>query len=994
VKVNAEAWTTLARLLDAALDMPPDERVRWLDDIPTEHDSLKPRLRQLLRHALTLEGSHFLEGIPSLEPGTSEESDAGGRPGEIVGPYRLVRLLAEGGMGAVWLAERVDGLMANRSYALKRPRRIWRRAGLVERMARERELLASLTHPHIARLYDAGLDASGHPYLALEYVEGEPIDEYCRSRRLDLRARLRLFLQVADAVSYAHAKLIVHRDLKPANILVGSDGQVKLLDFGIAKLLADAESDGTSLTELSGPPLTPDYASPEQIAGEPLGTASDVYSLGIVLFELLTGSRPYTLQRQPRSALVPAIQQIEPVAPSTASELPWRAALRGDLDTIVLKALKKAQDDRYPTVAAFADDLDRWLAALPIRARPDSVSYRLRRFVRRNALAVSASVAILAAVAVGGAVAVWQARVALTEKQRAEEVKSFIAGIFQDADPFAGQGRTVSAVDLLRRAKEEIDRIGESRPDLRVELLTIVGSSLVSLGDIDTSHAVARQAVDEGTSRLGADHAQTIQARLLLTDVYRYRGLVKEMREELARLMPTVRAAEDVRPVDLVRVLENQAHMAIDAAEYKDAQSTAKEAYDLATRVLGKRHARTAAVATVLAESHLYGAMPDQQRMDVIEPAYNLVLETYADRPRHPRVIYMRDVKARAFFTVGQIAHAIAEGEQALRDGIEVLGPSNLTVAQFANNLAGLQRISGDLKASIRHSNMAIEILDRHSERESYNYAGPRLTRGVTWLAARRADEARRDLSEAKNVLDKIYGPANWEALSAQLNGAMALAHLGRRAEAERALAPVYDQSPAVINKMWAQHVVGIVKRLGGEFAEALRAQEAAFALIPNDPKADWNRERVLHEIGLNQVELGQHRAALMTFERARALYASRPAAMHPDRAEVLVGRGRAHIELGDVTAALPLLQESDAFWRGFDEKNHSAGEAALWLGRSLVLAGQRREAGPVLLHAVEILSASPRGAALARLGCEWVSSVPRGAGAGPFPSLVAPCGR
>ena len=189
---NVEVWTTLARLLDEALDLPTSERAQWLDRIPAEHETLKPRLRQLLEHALTLDRSDFLEGLPSLDglAAPADETDAPGRPGEIVGPYRLVRLLAEGGMGSVWLAERTDGWLANRPVALKRPRRLWRRAGIVERMARERELLASLTHPNIARLYDAGVDASGQPYLALEYVEGEPIERYCRSRRLDLRARL------------------------------------------------------------------------------------------------------------------------------------------------------------------------------------------------------------------------------------------------------------------------------------------------------------------------------------------------------------------------------------------------------------------------------------------------------------------------------------------------------------------------------------------------------------------------------------------------------------------------------------------------------------------------------------------------------------------------------------------------------------------------------------------------------------------------------------
>ena len=962
--VNAEAWTTLARLLDSALDLPPHERSRWLDALPPAHDAIKPRVRQLLRHALSLEHSDFLDGVPAVDEGAPESAAAavpGAGAGGVVGPYRLIRELAEGGMGSVWLAERADGSMANRPVALKRPRWTGRRAGLAERMVREREFLATLTHSHIARLYDAGVDASGQPYLALEYVEGEPIDEYCGSRQLDLRARLQLFLQVADAVAYAHGKLIVHRDLKPNNILVSSDGQVKLLDFGIAKLLADDEADRTALTELSGPPLTPDYASPEQIAGERLGTASDVYSLGVVLYELLTGSRPYTLPRVARGALARAVVETDPARPSALAEFPWRASLAGDLDTIVLKALRKPQDERYATVSALAEDVERWKAGLPVRARPDSLAYRLRKFVGRNMLAVGASMAVLLAIVTGAAMALWQAKAALAEKQRAEEVKTFITAIFRDADPFGGHGGTLSAVELLERARTQIDRLGEGRPDLCVELLTLVGSSLVSLGEIDSSDIVARQAVDIAARQLSAAHPQTIQARLLLTDVHRHRGRVKEMRDELDRLLPTVRRAAGERPADLVRVLENQAHMAVDSAQYQEAQAFAREAFDISVRTFGQHHPQTAAVATILAESHLYGRMPDQQRMDVVEPAFRLVRETYAERPKHLRVIYMRDVLARAFFTVGQIGRAVAEGDQALRDGLEALGPNNQTVAQFANNLAGLQRLTGDLKASIEHSNMAIAILDRQSERESYNYAGPRLTRGVTFLAARRAGDAWRDLSEAREVLARIYGPSNWEVLSAQLNGAVALAHLGRSREAEQALAPVYERSPAVINMMWAQYIVGIVKRLQGDYSTALGAQQESFALIKIDPKADWNRERVLHEIGLDQVELGRYQDALASFERARTFYASRPAAMHPDRADALVGRGRAHLGLGEPARALPLLQEADTFWRGFDEGNRSAGEAALWLGRTYKLLGRGDEAAPALSRAARILGRLPR---------------------------------
>ena len=366
------------------------------------------------RGAADREERPYFETLPKFDADLADFPDApsgGDQPGDTIGTYRLLRELGSGGMGVVWLAERSDGLV-KRPVALKLPHQVWQRAGLAERMAREREILATLTHPNIARLYDAGLTAEHRPFLAIEYVEGHPIDTYCRDRRLDSGARVRLFVQVANAVAYAHAKLVVHRDLKPANILVDADGQVRLLDFGIAKLLDQHQARETALTELSGRPLTLDYASPEQIRGEPLTIGSDVYSLGVVLYELLSGARPYKLKRDSRGALEDAILEADPPLPSAVAEPGSRRSLRGDLDTIVLKALRKRPEERYATVHALVDDLERYLEGRPVLARSDGLWYRVRKFTARNAIAVGAAGAVLAAVVVGASVAAWQARVA------------------------------------------------------------------------------------------------------------------------------------------------------------------------------------------------------------------------------------------------------------------------------------------------------------------------------------------------------------------------------------------------------------------------------------------------------------------------------------------------------------------------------------------------------------------------------------------------------
>src|SRR5690349_4506950 len=337
----AADWPALSPLLDEALNLPPERRTAWLAGLPQEHWQFRTRLRSLLAN----------EPKPLLdEPARN-----------VVGPWRLVEKIGEGGMAEVWMAERSDGLLL-RPVALKLPRTGWGNALFCQRLARERDILDTLQHPNIARLLDAGMTPSGQPFLVLEYVLGERIDWYCQSRKLSIQERLEIFLQVADAIAFAHHSLVLHRDLKPSNILVTNEGAVRVLDFGVAKLLEFGRTEETDLTLYAGPALTLDYASPEQIAGEPLTVSSDVYSLGVVLYELLTGSRPYRLKRKSAAGLEQQILEIEPPPPSKiAGDSELRRALQGDLDSIIMMALRKRPQSRYLSVESFADDVRRYL---------------------------------------------------------------------------------------------------------------------------------------------------------------------------------------------------------------------------------------------------------------------------------------------------------------------------------------------------------------------------------------------------------------------------------------------------------------------------------------------------------------------------------------------------------------------------------------------------------------------------------------------------------
>jgi serine/threonine-protein kinase len=514
MRIDPAAWPALSKLLDEWLDQPPESRAQWLDSLGPEHAETLPALRELIA-ARAAAGDDFLRTPPKLQPALRAAA-AGFEAGGHVGPYRLIRELGHGGMGVVWLAERADGSL-KRAFALKLPLFSVRNRALAERFARERDILAQLAHPRIAGLYDAGISEHGQPYLALEYIEGRKITEYCDERRLGLRARLALFLEVARAVQYAHANLVVHRDLKPANILVTNQGEVRLLDFGIAKLLTEGEAGETELTQLGGRAFTPQYASPEQISGGVLTTASDVYSLGVVLYELLTGARPYKLRRDTRGGLEEAIVEAEPVRPSQASIGVKRQsrALRGDLDTIVLKALAKRPADRYGSADALIQDIQRYLDGEAVLARPENPWYRARKFVLRNKLAVISGAAIVAALSVGLGIALWQAHIAQVQTRTSATVQAFLLDIFransiEHADP--AKARQTTAAELLDIGAQRIGGALNDAPQAKLELLETLFRLYTDLGLQDKGVAVGRTRIALAKTFYGANHPEVARA--------------------------------------------------------------------------------------------------------------------------------------------------------------------------------------------------------------------------------------------------------------------------------------------------------------------------------------------------------------------------------------------------------------------------------------------------------------------------------------------------
>ena len=517
---SAERWRRIEQLLDLALDSDPSSWRELLDQACGDDRALREEVEALL--ARRGDAERFLVRPPAAAAAAlvAELDDAGSdRAGLVIGAYRIVRQIGRGGMSRVFLAQRADGHF-EQQVALK-----LLRPGLDadvdrERFRAERQILAALEHPNIARLLDGGVTADGLPYLVLEYIAGQPIDRYCEERALAARDRLQLFATICDAVQYAHRSLVVHRDLKPSNILVTTDGVVKLVDFGLAKLLEPSSRLGETPTTQTGHRwMTPEYAAPEQLRGGPITTQTDVHQLGAVLYELLTGQLPFGKRGESPHTLEHELLQSDPLPPSSAAaRAPGRSplsprTLRGDLDAMVLKALRKEPEARYPSAQDFAEDVRRYLDARPVLARGPAVGYRVRRFARRHRASVVAGAAIfMLAIGYAATVVIDRARIrgALGEAtmgaRRAEQMTDLMLSLFAATGPGKSLADSVTARDLLDRGLQRASELS-AQPELQAQMLDAIGRIYNQLGDYAHARPVLENALAIRRRLYGEDNA-------------------------------------------------------------------------------------------------------------------------------------------------------------------------------------------------------------------------------------------------------------------------------------------------------------------------------------------------------------------------------------------------------------------------------------------------------------------------------------------------------
>ncbi len=926
--------------LDEALALPADERLTFIESRFADRRELARRLRELLEAAQA--GSDLLaradraarDVLAEAAQPADADRDGGSADGdrdepvpERIGDYRIVDRLGSGGMGTVYLAERLDGEV-DRKVALKVVTAGAYSRSHLDRFLAERRMLARLEHPNIARLYDVGVDASGVPFLVMEYVDGQPIDAWADERRLGVEERLGLVLQVAEALSCAHRNLIVHRDVKPNNLLVTDDGVVKLLDFGVAKLLEDPDLDAPPLTRPGLPLLTPEYASPEQIRGELVTTASDVYATGILLHEMLTGSRPYAFESRSPVHIEQVVTDQEPRVPSraAASISPEAAALRstspdglaralrGDLDAIVLQALQKEPGGRYGSIQEFAADITRHRTHEPVAARPPTWRYRAGRFVRRNRLQFGAAALVVLALVGGLGATWWQGRLAAREAERAERVVELLTGLFQGSDPDAAPGRELTARELLARGEGPLLAGLGDEPEVALRLQRVLGRIYTSIGEYDRALPLldsARVLAD----RTGSPEDRSA-ARSALADLLHARGEYAAGEAVAREHLELRRMIDRGETVELATALTNLASFIHRQGRYEEAEAVLREGLAMDRRVGGP-----AAVATDL--NNLGTLLLNQSRYD---EAIEILAESASIR-RGLYVGYHTDVAtsianlANAFDRKGDQEGADSLYAEALEMRRQLLGEEHPHVAVVLNNLAQLRQAQG-----------------RFDESRALHQDALRIRRAVF------GDDHAQVAASLNNLAIVSYREGDYDGAEASMREAVSVFR-----------ANLAEDHPNVLTGVAN---LGAILRAKGELAQAetliRETLETRLRVLGPDHHNTGGSWSNLADLLLRQ---GRVAEAEEPSARALAIYEAVLDPSHSDLESARRTRGRVLIELDRADEAVELLRLSCANAEERLETDHpTLNGCRASLGLALLATGDAASANELLSGALPIL--------------------------------------
>lgn len=828
--MNAERWNQIEELFNKCLDLSDPHRADLLSQVANDDPSLAAEVQQMLDNLA--QSDDFLE--------TSAHEWTNIEVGQSIGPWKVLREIGSGGMSTVYLAERSDGRF-DKYVAIKFLHGFIHGAKMHERLVAEQRILAKLNHPNIAQLVDAGLTDAGRPYFILEYVDGVAITEWCNQKGLNLDQRLDLFDQVATAVQFAHQHLIVHRDLKPSNILVDRNGNVKLLDFGIAKIVDENRDSESPVTQTGLYLMTPEYASPEQLKGQPITTSSDVYSLGIVLFELITGRHPYPsktinpleytrqrLETQPSkpSTIVAtltdeALENTGNLNPTYKRELSRR--LKGDLDTIVLTALHPDIDRRYGSVEQLRTDIASYRYNKPISARPDSRSYRLGKFVNRHktgVIASSAAILLLVAVTI---VAILQAREARLEKEKAEMVTSFLKDMLQSPNPY-NDGREVLMVDVLDRAASKMDTSFLKYPEVAASLRQTFGVTYRELGQYDVAMDHLTESLEKLISVHGTRHSDVSSAMSNLALLHQRLGNYETADSLFERAYEIDLEITGKGSSVYAKRLNDMAISKWYLGDYETAEPLIRESLELEIKLKGPDHNDVAIgmgnLATLLSDKGEYVEALDLYRRELAILRHNYPDDSNPSIPQalahigvsfsdlgqfdsslvyhkeslnlyrkirgeeHADVAYAMNNMAATYNSLGMPDSSLALLNESYVISVNVLGPSHPNVGIQLNNIARAKRDLGDLDGAEQGYRQALDIwlAAFTSDHPYHGYGYHNL--GAVIQARGRYREALSLLEEGYRVRRELLPATNAELANTQSLLGYCLFKLGRVDEA------------------------------------------------------------------------------------------------------------------------------------------------------------------------------------------------------------------
>ena len=939
-----ERWQRIATWFDELVELPADACASRLAAIAVEDPVAAAEVKALLdadaKEDGLLEGDALL-AIPTLVASADAAAPDDGR----VGPYRLLMPIGEGGMGAVFLAERGDGSYDAR-VAVKLIKRGMDSVAIVRRFLRERRILARLAHPNIVRLLDGGLSADARPFYVMEYVDGRAITEHAAEHRLNVRDRVALVAKVAEAVAYAHAQLVVHRDLKPSNVLVDAAHEPHVLDFGIAKLLED--STDQALTSTGMRVLSPAYAAPEQVLGEPVGTATDVYALGLMLCELLVGQLPRkrrggSPQQLAREVVYETIERPSTLAAllttARATELygaeTTPAALArsfaGDIDIIIAKALRREPERRYPTAAAFADDLRRWLDRRPIAARGDSRAYRMRQFVRRHRLGVGAAALIALSLAGGLGLALWQARVAQIEARRAdaerahaerqlartERVKDFILALFREQDPIArSKAQARSPIDLIHDGVAQVDASLTAEPELQAELLRDLGEIQTNLDDRKGGEATLQRAYELQKKVSGADSVATAETLATYADMVYATGDVPKAGGMMEDALKGLRATGGAEAEKTAYYESRLAIIDLVLGHYEEAERLARHALAVYRAKYGGEAVDVAPILSALAN-----IQQETGRLPEALATYNeaLAIVTRKDGDEHVRTVTLRAKIGDVLRVQRRFDEALAMYETALRIERAQLPPGHYVVGGTLLRLGDLQRRMLRFEDADRSLTESLAILSKTNSgqyAQALQFHGD-LARAQGRLAiAIERWRAARDMFRVSNG-DGIY---TWITTLKIVEG---LTEAGGLDEAEtlaaEAVAAIARLGNNPYDAAYSSSVVGALRHAQGRDVEAaalFRRNIELLTQIYGEQHGEVAQARVALAgclVALHDAEAREEAAALL--ETAKGVLESAERGGDPDSAGKLgllyVERASLRLDAGDTAGARADLPEA-----------------------------------------------------------------------------------